>query len=129
MIHNISIPWPSNFDTDLHLIDVKGDTIVLNIIVDQLDLTDYKIRVSLNSYGQVIKLGNLTTGGSDDEIVAIDAESGMSAFQVVVAAGLTTNFYHYGTLEIEIEDDGKIFTILQQRVTFLCEKIDWEIPS
>ena len=91
MIHNIVIPWGNiDFDVDLRIKEVKGDTIILNITV----------------------------------------ESGMSGFQVVVSAGLTTNFQHYGELEIEVEDtSGNIFTILQQRIIFLGENIDWDVPA
>ena len=127
MIHNITIPWPNqDLAVELGLKEVKGDTILFNIYVDVLDLSDYKIRAEVYGAGSSIKLANLAAGGSDDEIVDIEAESGMSGFQVIVAAGLTDEFPHYGKIEVEIEDDGNIFTILKQQITFRHEKIDWD---
>jgi len=131
MIHNILISFPNqNLDVDLNLKEVKGDTIVLNVTVDDIDLSNYKIRCELTDDAQSIQLGNEEIVGSNPDITAVEAESGMSGFQVVVPAGRTTDFKHYGTLEIEIEDEfGFIFTILQQRVTFLEENIDWQNPA
>jgi len=131
MIHNIVIPWGNiDFDVDLRIKEVKGDTIILNITVDGVDLSDYKIRCEIFNSGSSIELGNEDVVGSNADINPITVESGMSGFQVVVSAGLTTNFQHYGELEIEVEDtSGNIFTILQQRITFLGENIDWDVPA
>jgi len=131
MIHNIVIPWGNiDFDVDLRIKEVKGDTIVLNVTVDGVDLSDYKIRCEIYNCGNSIQLGNEAVVGSNADINSVAAESGMSAFQIIVPAALTTNFQHYGTLEIEVENtSGSIFTILQQRVTFLDENIDWNLPS
>jgi len=131
MIHNILIPWSTiNLADDLRLKEVKSDTIVLNVTVDELDLSNYKIRCVLCDNCHSVQLGNLLAGGSDAEILAVAAESGMSAFQVTVAKNETTDFSQYVKLEIEIEDTlGRVFTILQQLVTFNDENIDWTIPA
>ena len=127
MIHSMTLPWPiQNLDIELGFKEVKGDTIIFNVYVDSLDLAEYKIRAELYGCGNSIQLANVAAGGSDAEIVAIAAESGMSGFQIIVAAGLTEEFPHYGKIEVEIEDDGNIFTILKQQITFKHEKIDWD---
>jgi hypothetical protein len=131
MIHDILLSFPNNnLNSDLNLKDVISDTIIYNVTVDGLDLSSYKIRAEVSSYGNTIQLGNLAAGGSDDEIIDADTESGMSAFQIIVAKDLTKGFLNYGTLEIEIEDtNGYVYTILQQRITFIDENIDWTIPA
>jgi hypothetical protein len=131
MIHNITIGWPNvQLDADLKLKEVINDTIIFNITMADLDLSDYKIRCVITDDTQDIQLANVASGGTDDEIDEIDAESGMSAFKITVAAGLTNGFLKYSRVEVEIEDtDGNIFTILNQQIILIDEKINWSTPE
>jgi len=126
MIHNVIVAWPEyNIISDLGITEVQGDTIVLNITVDQLDLSMYKIDAYLYNSNNFIVLKNLLAGGSDAEIVAIGTESGMSAFRVLIAADETDNFDKYGILEVRIEDDlGRRFTIIHQKIIFIDSEVN-----
>lgn len=131
MIKNIALNFnDAPFTRDLKLVAVQNDTIVLNVTVDGVELADYKIRATIWNNGQSIRLANTASGGSDSQIAEVSSDSGMSAFQVVFPAGRTENFYKYSVIEIEVEDtDSKVFTLLQQQLTFLDEKIDWTDPA
>jgi hypothetical protein len=131
MIHDIMLLWPDiNLDVDFAIVETKSDTIIVNLTIADLDISDYKIRCELTDGGREIRLANLAAGGSDSEIKSIDAESGMSAVQIKVPAKATEDFVDYATLEVEIEDtDGNVFTVLQQRVRLSDEQIDWTNPA
>ena len=127
MIHEILLAWPNlEYSFDLNMKEVKSDTIIFNVTMDGIDLTDYKIKASLTDYSKEIKLANEAAGGSDDEIVAVDGLSGESKFMITVPADATNDFRKFVYLEIEIEspEDNK-FTVCKQRITFLDENIDW----
>lgn len=130
MIHNIMLLWPKiDLDIDLAIVDVKSDTMIFNVTVADLDISDYKVRCELNDGGRSIKLANEAAGGADSQIDSLDAESGMSAVQITFPAKATVDFLDYATLEIEIEDTlGNVYTILQQRVRLMNEQIDWTQP-
>lgn len=131
MRHSVAIDWDLNIiDLNFGLEDVKGDTFLLNVIINGVDFTGYKIRCELTDGSIRKQYANLLAGGSDDNIVAIDAESSANAFRVVIPAGDTENFSRYAQLDIEVEDeDGLVFTILKQQVHFFDENIDWSIPA
>lgn len=131
MIHDIVIAWPEvNLERDFKIVDVVGDTIVLNITVDGIDLTDYLIRCELYGYKTDNELANLAAGGSDDEIVEMEADSGMSAFTITIPTEIDRALITYSQVEVEIEDsDGRVFTILKQQIKLLDRQINWTEPS
>jgi hypothetical protein len=130
MIHDIILSWPKiNLDINYNLVDVQSDTFILNLTIADLDISDYKVRCALVDCGRESKLANLAAGGDDDQIQAIDADSGMSAVRIVFPAKATENFGHYPILEVEIENtEGQVFTVLQQRIRLMDEQIDWTQP-
>lgn len=131
MIHDITIAWPNkNLDSEIGLKDVLGDTIVINLTIDGIDLSDYKIRGEIYDGSNSFELANLLSGGSDSQIIATEVDSGMSGFQVTIPAGATNNYLNIAWIDIEIEDTlGRVFTILQQQINFLDREIGWHDPS
>ena len=131
MIHNIALAWPNyNLDVIFNLKEVKGDSIIFNVVIDGLDLTGYKIRAELYDLNKSIKLANTLAGGSDSQIVLLEPPSGTGKFKVIVPSGATGTCQKYGMIEIELEDtNGSLFTVLQQQITFVNERIIWDTPE
>ena len=122
--------WPNyNRDVIMALEEVKGDSIVFNVMIDGLDLTGYKIRAELYDLNMSIKLATLNAGGTDAEIAIVNGPSAAGSFVVNVPWGATGTAQKYGFIEIEIEDlHGSRFTIFQQEILFINERIIWNSP-
>jgi hypothetical protein len=131
MIHDICLQWPEvNIEKDFNLVDVAGDTIILNITVDGIDLTDYKIRCALYGYSNNKDLANELSGGDDEQIIEMETDSGMSKFQIIIPAEEDSVLITYSNIEVEIENEsGYVFTILKQQIKLLDRQITWKEPS
>ena len=131
MIHNIVMLWPDiNLDLDLKLKETKGDAIILNVIVDTLDLTGWEIRCEVYDLNKSIKLSSVGPSGYVPTITVESAPSGMGKFQVIVPAGSTGTFQQFGQIEIELTDpNGNLFTLLNQQIWFVNERIIWTNPE
>jgi len=130
MIHNIVMEWPNyNLDVIMALEEVKGDSIVFNVLIDGLDLTGYKIRAELYDLNMSVKLATLNSGGADDQILIHTGPSAMGSFVVNIPYGATGTAQKYAMIEIELEDThGSHFTIVQQQILFINERIVWNTP-
>jgi hypothetical protein len=109
---------------------IKGDTIILEGTLNTV-ITGWKVRCEIyDRKGGSIKLASANSGGSDDQIKILDALTGK--IQITVSKQLTTKFEDRSYIEVEFETNdtpSKIFTALQDEISFKCSRIDWEIPS
>jgi hypothetical protein len=130
MIHNIVLPWPIiNLDSDLNLKETKGDSIIFNVTIDALDLTGWKIFCEVYDLNTSIKLASAGPSGYVPTITLESPPSGMGKFQIVVPHGSTGTFQQFGQIEVELMDpDGNLFTIINQQIWFVNERIIWTNP-
>ena len=108
---------------------IKGDSIDFECNLGE-NITGWEIRAEVyDSNSHSIKLATAgITGGHDDQIEITDATNGL--FTVKVAKDLTTSFNRESNIEIEVEtSDGQIFTVYQNAIEFLPEKITWDKPE
>ena len=105
----------------------KGDTINLECSINQ-SIEDWKIRCEIyDDSGNSIKLANVNSGGSSEQIEEDDIANGI--FIIHVTKNLTTNFDDLSYIEIEIENEnGELFTVYQDEIQFDREKITWTAP-
>lgn len=108
---------------------IKGDSIDFECDIGE-NITGWGIRAEIyDSSSHSVKLANSNiTGGDTDQIEITDAVNGL--FTVKVAKDDTTDFDRESNIEIEVETSaGKIFTVYQNRIEFLPEKITWDKPE
>ena len=126
MYRTISISFPdTNVRQDFGFESIKGDTVVLIMNVFGIDLEQYTVRAELRDCSSRVQVINTDIAG----IEHIEAESGMTAVKITFPAESTKNFYNNGQLEVEIEDDNGVFTLVKQNVRFEDEIINWTIPA
>lgn len=131
MIHKYVLSWPEiNVDRILRIQEIKGDTIIFDITIDGLDVTNGIIRAELYDLNTSVKMINVVPSGVIPLITILsDAPSGSTRFQATVPWGATGTFQKFGQIEIEIEDiDGNRFTIFQQQIKFINERVVWNNP-
>ena len=106
---------------------VKGDSIDLNCDMGE-DIAGWAIRCEIwDSVDGVIEKGSALAGGSDAQIEITDETNGL--FTIHVNAGETTNFSDYANIEVEVEVNGKKFTVLKDALSFQTKRIDWTVPN
>ena len=131
MIHDIVLAFPEvSLEKNFNFLEVKGDSIVFNFIIDGVDLTGWQVKGELYDLNTSIRMANenVLGVGSHPEIVMTSAKDGK--FTATVAHGATGTFQKYGQVEFCLVDplDHK-YTIMQQLVTFNNERIIWDDES
>lgn len=128
MIHNLVLNFPNiNLTKIYNLTEVRGDTVVFNFILDGVDLTGWQIRGEMYDLNTSVRMctANVPDAGSAPAIVVTDLVGGV--FTATVGAGLTGTFQKYGQVEFEITSPaGAKYTIFNQLITFLNERIIWD---
>jgi len=105
---------------------VKGDNIDFECTIAE-NITNWKIRCEVYDGGTPIKKATANSGGSDDQIEITDVINGK--FTIKILKGETKDFNREANIEIECEtNEDKIFTVYQNTIIFLPEKIDWVTP-
>lgn len=127
MIVNCVLLWPNiNLEKQYNFKAVLGDTIVWNIQIVGLDLTNMAIRGELYDLNTSNRMANALGGAeSAPEIVVTDAVNGK--FTATTFAGLTSTMQLYSQVEFSVTDaTGAQTTIMQQAVTFSPARIIWQ---
>ncbi len=105
---------------------IKGDSIEFQCTVDE-SITGWKIRSEIYDNNSSIKKATANSGGSDDQIEITNASGGI--FLIKIDAAETTSFTDLANIEIEVTTAAnKIYTIYQDTITFLSQKITWSTP-
>jgi hypothetical protein len=108
----------------------QGDTIRQPFKINA-DITGFKIRAEFfDKDGNSVRMANVSSGGSVDEIIVTDAING--EFTVIIAKNLTDGFDNKCWLEVEIEDTSSptnLYTVFKGEYDVKKQQLTWTTPS
>ena len=105
---------------------IKGDSITFEASIPE-NITNWKIRCEIYTATLSLKKATLNSGGSNSQIEITDAVNGK--FIINIEKDETTNADLNTKIEIEVEtSDGKKYTIYQNTMIFIPERIKWSTP-
>jgi len=106
---------------------VKGDAIDFYCNMEE-DITGWAIRAELwDAEDRVIEKGNALAGGDATQIEVTNLITG--EFLVHIEPGETIDFLDIANIEVEVEVNGKKYTVLKDGISFRCKRIDWTTPN
>jgi len=105
---------------------IKGDSITFECNIAE-NIANWKIRCEIYNGKLSIKKATANSGGSDSQIQITDAVNGK--FIINIDKNETANADLNTKIEIEVETvDGKKYTIYQNTIVFIPDRIGWETP-